>query len=313
VDTLEFFNGRLAPYLGLVHIAKELGIRFNVIEVTGSDGHLTMFHNTTPHSIDSSKQRINEYVARAKKETKADSSFFHLKRQGHHTDAKSFTSNQKHGLIRLPKDKKYLVIYTSSDDEMLVTGDEWLTAASKNQLDFIIKLAHSVHSDYHVVVRMHPNQSGDKTGRMNMFMKAAMGIPVITLIKPLDAASSYELLDMASVVLTFGSTIGLEATFWEKPSILCGRSIWEDLDIAYKAYTVDSVVSLLSNHPLEPKSKEDACYIGMYLMEGSGIPSPLSKSAKYPGFCVNKHSFLPQKRQSKSYWLSRIIDNSLRI
>jgi hypothetical protein len=104
--------------------------------------------------------------------------------------------------------------------------------------------------------------------------------------------------------------VGLEATYWGKPSILCGRAVWERLRIAYQAERVDDVKRLLSTVPL-PLSRGDSVAAGSYYMRGIGSPSALSTAAP-AGFAVNDRSYLPLKRRSVAYWVSRAFDKALR-
>ena len=50
---------------------------------------------------------------------------------------------------------------------------------------------------------------------------------------PISKISSYGLLDNAKLVLTFASTIGIEAAWYQKPSILYGRALHEKAGFCY--------------------------------------------------------------------------------
>jgi len=92
----------------------------------------------------------------------------------------------------------------------------------------------------------------------------------LTLIEPASPISTYTLLDRVDRVLTFGSTVGVEATFWGKVSILAGRSIYEHLDAVYLARDHDDVMQMLGAE-MSPKPIDEAVKYGFY-MQTFGIP-----------------------------------------
>lgn len=312
---VEFFNGRISPYLAVRALLQSMNIEYGIIEVTGSQKRLTLFENCTPHDLDKHKEIVSSFFDKRKSSINADDGklFFTLRRNGRPTDQKSFTSNQHKGALVNPVGgKKVLAIYTSSADEMLVAGNQWFTQSSIDQTSFIKSLAREVSSDFIIYVRMHPNQDGDKTGATKRMVEQLSEIKDINLIIPDSPASSYELLDISSCVLTFGSTMGLEATYWGKPSILCGRALWEDMNIAYQAHDMESTLNLLNDTSLQPKPQDNAILMGCFYMQGIGFDSHLSISRLCPGYAVNGISFLPLKRMSISYALNRAIDKVLR-
>jgi len=65
---------------------------------------------------------------------------------------------------------------------------------------------------------------------------------------------SYDIVSAADVVLTFGSTIGIEAAYYGKPSILLGRAVYEDLGSCYVPSSHDELMKLLSSSGILPKN-----------------------------------------------------------
>jgi hypothetical protein len=69
-----------------------------------------------------------------------------------------------------------------------------------------------------------------------------------------SSVDSYRVVDDADVVLTFGSTIGLEATYWGKTVVQVGHSQFEHLDVCYLPESENDIVDwLLSPPPPKPK------------------------------------------------------------
>jgi hypothetical protein len=73
------------------------------------------------------------------------------------------------------------------------------------------------------------------------------------------------------VVLTFNSTVGIEATFWDKPSILAGPSLYDQLGSNYIPTSHEEVMSLLLQRNLQPKGKHGALMYG-YFFNSFGKP-----------------------------------------
>jgi hypothetical protein len=156
---------------------------------------------------------------------------------------------------------------------------------------------------------MHPNQAGDRTGQAENIYRALTKVPGLTLIGPRDKHSSYQLLDQSDVVVTFGSTIGLEATFWGKPSILLGRSAWEDAGVATVAGDAEAdevATKILAGVPVADRN--EAIRVGAYMMDSLDHSSALSYDHSSSQFLANGRNYLSEKRRSLAYKLNRIID-----
>jgi hypothetical protein len=93
---------------------------------------------------------------------------------------------------------------------------------------------------------------------------------LLSVIPPEAPADTYTLLRNADKVLTFGSTVGIEAVFWGKPSILAGPSFYRNLGGTYNPSSHEELLSLL-REDLEPKDRLPAIRYGYY-MNSYGIP-----------------------------------------
>lgn len=87
---------------------------------------------------------------------------------------------------------------------------------------------------------------------------------VLTVLPPESPHDSYALLRAADTVLSFGSTMGIEAVFWGKPSVLAGQSFYRGLGGTYEPTSHEALVELLTR-PLEPLDREAALKYGYYL------------------------------------------------
>ncbi|HEY8095338.1 MAG TPA: hypothetical protein VIE65_04490 [Methylobacter sp.] len=313
VIRLEFFNGRIVPTRALMVAAVQQSIDFTVIEVSGYGQPIFLSRNHEVHDLGYLKRRLRNYLDGGDFDVVLGGKFFYNRRNGAATDTRSFLQWQKSGCCNYPKDREIIAIFLSSPDEFDVMGDQWFTLGSKEPAEFIIELRKLLSENYRIVVRMHPNQDGDRTGKTRLIIDRLGNIGQINLIRPRDPQSTYELIDNSRYILTFGSTVGLEATYWGKVSMLAGRAIWEDADVSFSVNTPADVVKLIESNPV-PHSRKRAAMVGSYLMDKKDDSASLSwgDGGKY-GFFANGKSYLPLKRKSFAYWISRALDRLMRI
>lgn len=167
-----------------------------------------------------------------------------------------------------PSVKPKLVIFTSSFWEYYGMSD-WKGGTYDSHYDGLEQILRdrSITDHWNCIIRWHPNlaNSGfyerEKVNSiMNLYSSVSYHYP------PSSDVNSYALIELSSAVVTFGSTIGIEASYYGKPSILLGRSVYEDLDACYTPKTHSDLVELLANVP-EPRHNQKlyATYYAYYL------------------------------------------------
>jgi hypothetical protein len=181
----------------------------------------------------------------------------------------SFIADQRK--CNLPYDfnpqKRNIAVYISSEDEFECI-DGWENWLFKDQNEGLDKILKDAPSDFFFYLRIHPNLKGitnSQTQGLEKF-KNYKNCHVISAESLID---SYELALVCEKTLTFGSTIGIEATFWGKPSILAGKCMYEHLDVCYVPKNYDELLTFITL-VLTPKPKEN-CYIYGYWNLKHGI------------------------------------------
>jgi len=101
-----------------------------------------------------------------------------------------------------------------------------------------------------LVVRVHPHLH--KKALSDQLKWSSSGFlrnfPGVFLLEASSSVSSYELLDLADAVVTYGSTIGIESIYSGKPSILLCDSFYDQIGASvHKASSVSCLGSLLSS------------------------------------------------------------------
>ena len=110
-------------------------------------------------------------------------------------------------------------------------------------------------------VRMHPNSAGTRSDFTKRLSR--LQYPFLRVIAPEEKLDSYALLQTAQKVLTWGSTIGIEAAYWGIPSIVAGWGEYMALGSTYNPTSHAELMDLLLGH-LEPKPIAGAIDYGFY-------------------------------------------------
>lgn len=157
-----------------------------------------------------------------------------------------------------PKKKKRLVIFTSSYWEYFAMGD-WLAGeypyASSNFYEGIkaILSDQRITANYEVITRWHPNLVNAGASERREVRKIIEAYKDVLQFPPESTINSYALLESADIVITFGSTLGIEAVYYGRPSILLGPAMYEDTGSCYRPKTHEELVTLLEGdlYPLD--------------------------------------------------------------
>ena len=85
-----------------------------------------------------------------------------------------------------------------------------------------------------------------------------MSFANLTIIQPDSPISSYALMDACEKSISFGSTMGIEATYWKRPSILYGKSYYMLTNCTYVPKSLNELMELLLDRDLPPLPRESA-------------------------------------------------------
>jgi hypothetical protein len=193
--------------------------------------------------------------------------FFEFNREGKELSWISYNSHFKKVSINHTSKKRF-IYFTSSDDE--VASLEFLEKDKqpifKNQRDCIKFLTNYffTQKDKELIIRVHPHMK-KKSKELKSFWDNMKG-ENITVINSYSTTDSYQLIEESDIILTFGSTIGIEATFWGKPSILLGSAYYMFLDCTYNPQNQEELIKLLNLDNLVPLPKESTYKYGYYMM-----------------------------------------------
>ena len=266
-DRVYAFNGRLCIQRAVLRACEFSNVDCFLHERGANIHKYSLFKNAMPHDIAYVTKKINESWALADKSTreKIGSDFFIDKRDGGSTRWYSFTSAQNDELPKNWDESKYnIAIFDSSEDEFISISDNYVVPYYGTQFKALSALKEESlkQNKIHFYLRMHPNQKNSKN---RDYIKTILNLDSknFTVVPPESPISSYSLMNAVSKVISFGSTMGIEATFWGKPSILIGKCLYSNLDGTHQATTHEEVLSLINND-IECKERGEALKFGLY-------------------------------------------------
>jgi len=256
-DEVVIFNGRMAPLRPVLRLTQLLDITTFVHERSGDLNRYYLTKNIYPHDLNFMKQEIeltyqNSPLSESKKMEIANEWF--KERSNNHPQAWfSYTEQQKKDLLpeSLNSQNINIAIFNSSEDE-LMSIEGWDNLFYENQSDGIYKMINEFKDIDNIkfFLRVHPNLTKVNNSQTKFFKNVLSSFSNLEIIAPDSPISTYTLIDACDIVITFGSTVGIEAVHRKKPSILMGRSIYEDLGGMILPSSHLDLVNILNNYLL---------------------------------------------------------------
>ena len=124
-----------------------------------------IYENSLPHDLTKMERRIRDCWQQATAaERAAGKAFYEQRRSRVEASWHSHTKAQIRG--RLPEawndNKHNVVVFTSSDDEYVAIGKEWITPGFTSQTDAISNLCNACQNapETRITIRMHPHLRG---------------------------------------------------------------------------------------------------------------------------------------------------------
>lgn len=268
-DRVYVFNGRFNTVRAVLRACQETQVDCYTHDRGHDLDHFEIYENTLPHDLSHIREKIDRYWQRADSDVRRTEGerFYEQRAEGYIPNWQSYTEDQEEGALPegLNREKHNIAVYPSSEDEFAAIGQEWSNPVYSDQLSGLKKIISDLEEDkeVHLYVRIHPNLEGVDNVQTRGLLELEDRTRV-TVIPADSAVSSYALLHASDCVLTFGSTMGIEATYWRKPSVLAGTCFYRELGGTYKPESHKAVVALLKDRSLEPKPTEPALKYGHY-------------------------------------------------
>ena len=260
------FNGRFACAKGIFEAAHQLDIP-SFYHERGSTFEKYSIHSKPVHDISYLRSEISRHWEQA--DSSKDSvghRFFALRREGHGIGWTSFTTQQTKDLVPAHIEKRKIVYFSSSDDELAAVGNLVQQPIFPNQqtaIRFLIDWTNK-RADTQLIIRVHPHLQ--KKSPIDLHWWLSLEDRNVTIIPPASSIDSYALMEWSDLVLSYGSTAGIEATYWGKPSILLGDSLYRGLDCVHEPSSEAETAQLLDSQSIAPLPRNNCLSYGCYFL-----------------------------------------------
>ena len=272
------FNGRVSYYNTIVKYAEFSKIEYSIFEISANKNNYIKIDNQPLHSVKSYTSQIEYVWERSKiplKEKKIQAEdFFNLNSgRAKNSDYQitifskdKATKNKKFEKIKT-SGKKIISIFNASRNEFeCVEGwnDQVFYDDDENLIDRICKYFVK-NKELLFVLRVHPNLKFLKNTQ-NKNIKKLNSNKNLLIIYPNEEISSYELMRLSETIITFGSTIGVEATYMGKKSISIGDSLYKELNCTYNPKSFRELINQIQNKNFKNKPKKSTFKYGFYIL-----------------------------------------------
>ena len=274
-DLMIVHNGRFAHYKPIRGLAQNHHIDYICTEnlpAPNGEWYQDNYENGTPHVLaarDRQIKKIWDMNPDEEEKRRIGRSFFENRRHAKYSGDTIYTKDQKLGT--LPDDwdekKENIVIFNSSEDEFFAIGSDCgVKSVFGSQLEGIKAIAQHYRNDKtkHFTLRIHPHLKGLPFSYHQELYK--LDYDNLTVIPADSPVSSYSLMDGASKIIVFGSTMGIESSYWQKPVINLAFAMYNLMDAVYIPDNEAELWSMIDNKALPPKPQDNALPYGYYIM-----------------------------------------------
>jgi Capsule polysaccharide biosynthesis protein len=251
-DTVVLFNGRYATTRAVFAAARAEGVSALIHDRGRDKDHYWL---ATEPILDP------DYIQRCIVEfwrpelAAAGEEFFRERRARVERFWRSYTKGQTVGRIptAMHDSARWVVFFTSSDDEYVAVGDKYVNKAFPEQIDAVraVEKAIGVFPGHRLCVRVHPNVATKSREQIAFWRKLRIDGGIVVAAE--EDFDSYAMLERSDLVCSYGSTVGIEATYWGKPSLLTGRSIYDRLGATFNAASIEEIRGFLARPSVFPK------------------------------------------------------------
>lgn len=292
-EKLEFltcFNGRFFDAKPIIMSARTKNINFILLEVKKSENPVA-FVNELIHSINGNCSRAHKYYDKNPKlGNNLGNEFFKKKISQEKTGDPIYTIRQKQGL--LPKyielnSKPLIVIYPTTDDEYKFIGKEWDGHVPEDQVNEI-RVICEILKNFLIVVKMHPNQKFMTNMSLINYYKLEKDFSNCKVEKPDSKYDTYEFLKKAQYIITFASTICIEAAYLKKKVINIGDANFSKMNATTLSKNGFQASQLILNKKVPKGNKLAAIKWGYYLYKYKSKLTKFSRNSNGQYFYDNE-------------------------
>lgn len=288
-DEVILFNGRFASTRPALRAIQAAGLKWRVHE-RGCDPSHYYLYDFIPHDLKRWSDQIMTESLNQSWDTieMAAGRYYSRRRSGGAKDWHSFANWERGNLGHYDylKARRPVVYMSSSDDEFAAIGEVLSEAAFPSQIDALRHIAACCRKKgQHLVIRLHPHLAQKHPDDLRWWHEQ-LGSLEATVIDAAEKVDSYALMDAASVCISYGSTAGVEATYWGKQHLMVGRAIYETLPGVQRLRSPSELAEMIENPP--PLNREGAIRYGWYMETFGRIFQDFCPSGLFDGLFQGK-------------------------
>jgi hypothetical protein len=247
-DLIYLFNGRFANNRAILDAARTYCIP-TMIHERGANKDRYYVKPFVPHDLEKIKDdMLSIWNGRIKDAESLASKYFVDRRNAVPLEWPSFVTSQQPGQaqVDLAEGQRLVSYFSSCDDEFLAVDDFYNWTTWTDQLTAVRSLIQIVskYSFLRLIIRLHPHLAAKAPSELNQWLSLELP-PNCSIVHPNDKTDTYALIDKSDLVITSGSTVGIESVFWNTPSICLGPSLYSHLGAVYLPSCDDELESLL--------------------------------------------------------------------
>lgn len=175
------------------------------------------------------------------------SSWFEERRNHQDSSNSLYVEAQERGTrLDAPEADCLVVYFSSSDDELVELDVDW-DSYFGGQPQALALLAEECkkREGYSLVIRSHPHLRMKPAQDFQDWDEAVNEAQPDLHVDPFSSVDSYELMRQADLVVTYGSTSGVEAAYARKPVVVMGPSAYDELGCATRVRTREELAAAL--------------------------------------------------------------------
>jgi len=270
---VEYMNGRFLYERVLLEVCKELKVESFAFE-SSIDGRKIQKYNGASSNLISLNEEIEKFwesfSEKSGIQTALDIAERYFVDRKMRQQINPFLGNMKHDIeVAKEKDAMVYTYFTSSNEELRsvysLRGEQ--PPDQHNLIENLISVFNEQKTTNHkLYIRVHPNMNNKKKTDREFYEKLSSAGNV-TIIACDSGVNSYSLLRQSDVVLTLASTVGLEAAFFEIPTLTFGKTFWSGLNVS-KEINDASMVLQTKSLPTNITKLQAAKYVVFGLESG---------------------------------------------
>lgn len=242
------FNGRFLHDSAVAAAAEHAGIPVLAYDFGGNDTDFDLTIDAT-HDWSALQGRMRRMYAEWDPIQREEVGSLWFEERRAHTDPRNslFVESQTVGAgIDKPEDQRLVVYFSSSGDEISELDLDW-GEYFHGQPGALMAVADVCRArpDTTLLVRTHPHKRMKPDKDVEEWHAAVAAAKPDIHLDEFSEVDSYTLMRQADVVITYGSTTGVEAAYAGRPVIVMGPSAYDELGCAVRVTSVDELADAI--------------------------------------------------------------------